>query len=258
MATTTTQSGPPPWAVPYWQDYLSRAQGVANTPYQQSPSQYVGPNQRLQNVWQMAFDQAGGSPTMGAANQQLQSTLSGSYLGRGNPYLNQQIKAAQGDLVKAWNDVAKPSWDNKMAASGSYGNAGVMQAGANAQDQLQENLGDIASNMRFNAYNTERGNQMQALGLMPSYNSAQLQNLGFAGQAANQMQGFDQGQANQNYHWWQEAQQYPRQQLNVLGGALTGNLGQTQTQTSPDPSRWSQMLGGALTGLGLYNAFRGW
>ena len=69
---------------------------------------------------------------------------------------------------------------------------------------------------------------------------------------------FNQNQANQNYNWWQESQQYPRNQLNVLGNALGIGGGNSQTTNQPGPSRAGQFLGGALTGAQIGNYFGWW
>jgi hypothetical protein len=233
------------------QDVAARGMQIANTPYQQSPGTYTGPNDYLQAGWQATANRAmQGSPTMDAANQTLQKTLNGGFL-NGNPYLDQQVSAAQGDLVKSWNQVAKPQWDMAMRNSGSFGNTGVAQSAAFGADTLQQNLGRVANDMRFNAYNTERGYQQNALGMAPTYAQQDYNDANALLQVGGQAQAFDQAQQNQNQQWFQEAQQYPAQQLNQYLAALGMNAGGTQTQTAPDPSKASQVIGGAITGASL-------
>lgn len=257
MASYTTTSAPLPWLEPYMQDAMARAQQVANTPYQQSPGTYTGPNDYLQAGWQATANRAlQGSPTMNAANQTLQNTLSGGFL-NGNPYLDQQVQAAQGDLVNAWNQVSKPQWDMAMQGSGSFGNTGVAQSAGFGADSLQRNLGRVANDMRFNAYNTERGYQQNALGMAPTYAQQDYNDANALLQVGAQAQGFDQAQQNQNQQWFQDARQYPQQQLNSYLAALGLNPGGTTTQTQPDPSTASQVVGGALTGSALLDMLFG-
>ena len=160
---TSTQSMPA-WAQPYAQGYLERAQGVADTPYQG----YGGETVAGMNPWQtqayqsLATRAMQGSPLMSQANgalgqqmaQQPQGATKNLLFGQSNPYLGQQIDAAQGDLARNWNNVAKPQWDTSMQKSGSFGNAGVMQANQNAQSDLQRNMGRIGSDMRMADYGT--------------------------------------------------------------------------------------------------------
>jgi hypothetical protein len=255
MATLTTSNTPLPWAQPYYQDYLARSQEVANQPYQQSPGTYTGPNPYLQQGWDLTANRAlQGSPVMGAANDQLQKTINGGFLGA-NPYLDQSISNAQGDLTKAWNQVSKPAWDTAMQRSGSYGNTGIAQANGYAADSLQQNLGRVASDMRGNAYNQERGYMQQALAMAPQFANQDYIDSNALLNVGQQAQTFQQAAQNQNQAWFDQAQQYPQQQLGLLGNALGLNQGSQQTQTQPDPSKTSQIVGGALTGAQLADMF---
>jgi hypothetical protein len=256
MATYTQTNQPLPYVQPYHQDFLARTQEVANQGYQQSPGTYTGPNPYLQQGWDATANRAmQGSPVMGAANQQLQNTINGGFL-NSNPYLSQNISDAQGDLVNSWNRVQKPQWDMAMRNSGSFGNTGVAQAAQFGAEGLQQNLGRVASDMRGNAYNQERNFMQQAMGMAPAFanqdyiDAQQLMNVG------QQAQQFSQAAQNQNQQWFNEAQQFPRDQLGLLGGALGLNQGSMQTQSQPDPSKLNQVVGGALVGSQFSDLFR--
>lgn len=252
MPTYTTTNAPLPWMESYLQDYMSRAQQAANTPYQASPQTYTGPNQYLTQGWQATANRAmQGSPVMSAANQQLQNIMGGGFM-QGNPYLQQSIDNAQQDLARNYNLVNKPAWDKAMQGSGSFGNTGVMEYAQNAQNDLMRNMGRIGSDMRFQNYANERGLMQSALGMAPTFANQDYVDANALLNAGNQQQQFNQGQADQNYRWWQEAQNYPRQQLSAYGQALGVGGGGTQTQTAPDPSTGSQLLGGGLTGAALW------
>jgi hypothetical protein len=304
MANYTTTNAPLPWMEPYLQDYMGRAQDVANTPYQQSPGSYTGPNALLTGGWQAAATRAQqGSPVMGAANTQLQSTIQGDQLGRqatmnpymnatnpyadmNNPYLSQSIANAQGDLTSAYNQVNAPQWAKAMQSSGSFGNTGVSEYAAMDAANLQRNLGRIGTDMRGAAYNQaaqfgenaanrqfsagqqfagaqdsitgqERGFQQSALGMAPTFANQDYTDIGQLLNAGQQAQTFDAGAQGQQQQWWQEAQQYPQQRLANYGTALGVGGGGTTTQSTPDPSQASQLLGGGMTGLALYNLLFG-
>ena len=258
MATYTTTNAPLPWMEPYMQDYLSRAQDVANQPYAASPGTALDANPYQMAGWQATANRAmQGSPVMGAANSQLQNIIGGGFMNN-NPYLDSSIANAQGDLTRAWNTVQKPAWDTAMQRSGSFGNTGVMESNANAQNTLQQNLGRVASDMRGNAYNTERGYIQQALGMAPTFAQNDYMDANALMGVGNQMQGVRQGQADQNYRWWQEAQNFPRGQLGLLGEALGLKAGGTTSQSQPDPSMASQVLGGALAGSQIFPSLTDW
>lgn len=257
MATYSTTNAPLPWMEPYLQDYMSRAQTVANTGYTPSPTTAVSANPYLQQGWQAVANRAmSGSPVMGAANQTLMNTLSGGYLSSGNPYLQSQIDAAQGDLAKNFNLVNKPGWDSRMAKAGGY-NSGVAEVAANDYGNLSNSMGRIGSDMRYNAYNSERQLMNSALGMAPTYANQDYVDANALLNVGQQAQTFNQAQADQNYKWWQEAQQFPQNKLDAYGRALGVMSGGTSTQTAPDPSTASQVIGGGLTGIALWKALFG-
>lgn len=257
--TTTTQNiGLPAFAQPYAQGYLQRAQQVADSPYQA----YTG--QRVADFapWQQQAFQAqaqramSGSPVMNAANSQLQSTISGANLG-GNPYLQSQIDQAQGDLARNWNNVQKPAWDTSMQRSGSFGNSGIMQANQEAQNQLQQNMGRIGSDMRFQNYGMERGYQQQALGMAPAFAQQDYNDINQLQQAGAAYQGQNQKLLDSGYQQFLESRAFPQQQLDVFGNALGRIQGNTSSTTSPGTSTAANIIGGITAGTGLYNLLFG-
>lgn len=255
---TTQNSGLPAFAMPYGAGYLQRAQQVADTPYQA----YTGQRVADFSPWQQQAFQAqaqramSGSPVMNAANSQLQSTISGANL-NGNPYLQSQIDAAQGDLVRQWNNVQKPQWDASMQRSGSFGNSGIAQAQAMAQEGLGRNLGMIGSNMRFQNYANERNNQMQATSMAPTFAQQDYNDISQLQQAGAAYQGQNQRLLDNAYSQFMDSRQYPQQQLDVLGNALGRINGNVSTQTSPGTSTGANIIGGLTAGAGLYNLLFG-
>lgn len=252
----TTSNAPLPYVEPHLQNLLSLQQEVLNTPYTQSPNAVAGANPYLTAGWDAVANRAmQGSPVMSAANQTLQNTLSGGYL-NGNPYLQTQIDAAQGDLARNFNTVNKPGWDTRMSRAGGY-NSGVAEAAGMDYGNLAQNMGRIGSDMRFNAYNTERGYQQQALGLAPTYAQQDYQDANALMNVGAQRQAFDQAGADQNLRWFQEAQAYPQNRLNDYARMIGVGAQSGSTQQQPSPSTASSIAGGALTGIGLYNMLFG-
>ncbi len=206
-----------------------------------------------------------------------------------NPYLQANIDATLGDMSRNWNNVAKPQWDTAMQRSGSFGNSGVMQANALAQGELQRNMGNVASSMRMQDYgmqqqlaeaglnrqmqagqfnyglgeaaagrqdamfNSGQNRALSALGLAPTFAAQDYIDTAALQQAGGAYQGQNQRMLDSAYQQFLESRAFPQQQLDIMGQALGRSYGQTNTTTQPGPSTASQMFGGALTGLGLYN-----
>lgn len=252
--TTSTQtSSAPSWVQDASKTYLDKANQVSNTPYQASPNQTVGPNATQNTAWNAVQNRAmSGSPTMSAANGTLQDTLQGKYL-NSNPYIDQVVNQAQGDVVRNYNNVVRPGQDAAMVRSGSFGNSGLQQQTANSDRNLQQNLGNISTQLRGNNYNTERGNQQAALGFAPTFANQDYTDANQLLQSGNQQNQFAQNNANQNYNWWQEAQNYPTNKLNTFGNALgtVNGTGRTMTSTTPGTSAGAGLLGGGIVGSQL-------
>lgn len=246
----STSSGPPAWAVPYFQQYLGRAQNLSQQPYQQYGGQtFAGMNQTQQQGLNAITQRAqSGSPINQAAGQELTNTLSGGYLNSGNPYMDSLVDKSQGDVIRGYQQSVIPQLDMIAARSGSFGNTGVDQQSLNAQRQLVSQLGDISTQIRGGAYENERNRMQGAVGMAPtianqSYVDANaLLNAGGYQQQQTQA-GYDSQLARFN-----EARDGPLRQLGILGQALGGaNYGNTST-TDPGKGGTAGAIKGGLGG----------
>jgi hypothetical protein len=100
------------------------------------------------------------------------------YLSASNPYLENQINAAQGDIMRNWNTSAQPAFNSAMVKSGSFGNSGVQQMNDNAALNTQNALGRVSDSMRSNAYDQGIQNYQWDQGFNRNlYNDAYSQNM---------------------------------------------------------------------------------
>ncbi len=235
---TTTVQNFPDWAQPAFQDYLGRVQGVANMPYTPYSGQTVADLNNFQTgaYNAIAARASQGSPVMNAASGELQRTLSGGYLNN-NPYLDQLVGQGQDDVMRRMDTLA--------ARSGSFGNSGVNESTMRA-------LGDVSAQIRGNDYARERGYMQSAMGMAPTianqdYFDAQ-QLLG----AGNAIRGFSQQNLDDTYRRWQEANNFPGQQVDQMGQRLGLRLG--SSQTGPGANPWGQLAGTGLAAYGAYNS----
>ena len=261
MAETTT-SGPPEWMVPYYKDYLAQSQQTADMPYNPYGGQTVAQLNPYQTGAADATAQRAmqGSPVVNAASGELQKTLGGTYLDQGNPYLTSVINNTLGDVTKHYNNVIRPQQDALMARSGSFGNSGV-QSTINDQVQgLAGQLGGIGSNMRYQDYNNERNRMQGAVGMAPTIANQDYVDANALAQAGGIYQQQDQANLTDQYKRFQEAQNYPLHQLDVMGKGLgIGNQTGTVT-TSPGTNPWLQAVGGLGSLASLYGSGKaaGW
>lgn len=248
----TTTTSMPKWAVPYAQDFLQRSQQVSNIPYTPYGGQTVAQfnpfqTQALNATAQRAIE---GSPVNSAAQDQITKTLNGDYLNAGNPYLTAMIDKSSGDVTRNYNNVIRPQQDSLMARSGSFGNAGV-QSTINEQARgLGDTLAGISTTIRGQDYGAERGRQLSALGLAPSIANQDYVDANALFGAGQSFQGQEQLNLSDQYRRFQEAQNYPKDQLKTLGQGLGINYGSTTAGPGADPI--SQAAGMAIIGRSLY------
>jgi hypothetical protein len=255
--TTTQTTDVPEWARPYAQQYMAQGAALGQGQWQPYEGQRFADQNEMQTagIQQQAAQARGGSAVNNAASGSLASTLNGDYLSQGNPYLTQQIDAAQGDVTRNYNNVQRPRQDQMAARSGSFGNSGVALSNAEDDRNLQQTLGNISVQMRGQDYSNERNRQLQAAGLAPGaaqagYNdSQQLYN---AGTAANLPQ-----QQNMDFQFQQytDQQNDPYRRLTATGAPFGANLG--SVTTSPAGSRAGGMLGGGLAGASIGGQYGG-
>lgn len=298
MATNVNITEPPEFLKSYYAALAERGMNLGNlgfTPYTQDR---VAPwNQQQDAAAEMIQQRAlMGSPAMGQAGDWYSQMMGGQigvgdvadpgtltpgsnpYMGQDNPYLNQAINSAMGDVSSRIN-----SQFNNTAFGGTA-----------HQQTLQRGLGDVANQMRMQDYTQQQGLQENALNrgmqsgqfnISNQMNTNQF-NAGLQGQnigrqqsmmnfaptlAANdyadaqammglgsQLQGYNQQIADANYQEFLRQQNYPAQQLSYMQAGLNpaASAFRNSTTTGPDQqsSGMANAFGGAALGYAAGNA----
>jgi len=264
-STSSTTQSIPNELKPLAAAYSDKAMDLANQPYQG----YYGQQVADKNWWQAQGEQGitdralGGDALMNQGSATMKNALASgdaaTSLGRlgtnqyagSNPYLQQNIDAAMGDITRNYNDAIAPGLTTQMVGSGSFGNSGAQAASQNSLNDLTKNLSNTASGMRMQDYTAQQGlaeNQLnrnltaaqdyagrndqmksQYLNLAPTYanqaytDAGQLMNIGNANQD-NQQQKLD-----AVYQNWSDAQNDPYKKLAAMSGVFGSGLGNTAT-----------------------------
>ena len=112
--------------------------------------------------------QGGLSSTSLAAQNQLQKTLQGDYLGI-TPELQNYMDVIARRSEQSYNENVLPSLRSGYGRSGAFGGSdfqqGLQTSGRNFTRELADNLSGVA----LRNYQGERANQQNALGLAPTY-----------------------------------------------------------------------------------------
>ena len=221
----------PGWLQDPAKDLVSQASQYAMS-NQQFPGMTPFQQQALERQGQMASE---GGGVYGDAQKQFRSTVNGENL-RGNPYLQQQIDGALGDMSRAYSLTAKPQMEASMVRSGSFGNQGLQQMQQEQQRQLQETMARTAGDMRFNNYAMERDNQVNATNNAAAFD---------AGRYADTDRLYQAGAAQQQQSL--NELQFPMEQFQSLSNILNPMqqiyAGNKTKQTSIDPQSAQQGMG---------------
>lgn len=212
--TSTTTASIAPEFRPLVDLYTQQATNIANTPYQYYDQQrYADLNPTQTQGINMVTDRAlNGSQTFNAADQNLQMLMQGG----SNPYLDKMVQDAQASVLS--------SAATAQNRSGSFGNSGI-------SEMAVKEMGNIANNMYGNAYESDQGRRLQAIGMAPGFANQQYQDA----QNLLNVGGIQQQQAQQgldfNYGQFQQAQDYPFKQLQATGNVVNTGVGSTTTQS---------------------------
>lgn len=229
--STTTQSIPDELK-PLASAYASKAINLANqgyTPY--AGQRFADMNNAESSAVNMIANRAmNGSAELNAGSRNLTDTLNGMYLGQSNPYLQSQIDQGSQGLMRNYYDAMKNT-DAAAAKSGVYGGSSWEQMASDNSRNLATGLSNLESGMRYNNYSDERGRQLQATGMSPTYANQPYQDAQQLMTAGQFLQDQKQQSLDGGYQQYQDSQNLPYKQLAAMSGVFGSNLGSTATTT---------------------------
>lgn len=262
--SSTTQSIPNELK-PLAAAYSSKAMNLSNTPYQGYDNSQVAELNKNQNLgMNMIIGRAtGGNALMNQGSSTMQNALASGkaatslgelgtnqYAGS-NPYLQQNIDSAMGDITRNYNDAIAPGLTTQMVGSGSFGNSGAQAATQNSLNDLTKNLGNTASSMRMQDYTAQQGlaesqlnrnltaaqdyagrnDQMksQYLNLAPTYANQAYTDADQMMKVGQQQQDNNQQYLDARYQNWADQQNDPYKKLAAMSGVFGSGLGNTAT-----------------------------
>jgi hypothetical protein len=261
MAVTTT-SQIDPAIQPYLSYGLAEQQRLYQTggPKYYPGQTYVGPSKTTQTGLQALERRAmQGSPLVGAAQGQLQSTISGDYLS-GNPFFQGAFapaaQAATQSFQQAIGDIGSAA-----SKAGRYGSGAMGTLQDRSSGQLAQQLSNTAGQLAYQNYSDERARQQAATMAAPGMAQADyqdIQNLLTAGQAR---EGYTGQQLQSDIARFNFEQNAPQQNLSTFLASVYGNpmatLRNTTQQGSSDTSTLQNILGTAATAGGVYKNLGG-
>jgi hypothetical protein len=252
--TSTSQSQPWKEQKPYLTYGFEQAQDQYKS---NNPSYYQGStvsplSATTQQAMQLQTNRAlNGNAATNAGQNQLTKTINGDYL-NSNPYLDANFKAGSDAISSAYGDAIR---GNTASFAGAGRTGSGMQAFYNNQqnDTLAKNLNNLYGQTYYNNYNTERGNQMNAINQAPQYAAQDYTNLDALSNVGAAQDANSQNVLNADIDRWNYNQNLDANKLQQYMGLVQGNYGGTSSTTTP--SSGSNMFGNLLSVAGLGASF---
>jgi len=256
MATTTTSTVAPEIA-PYLTYGLEQAAGLyqGGGPQYYTGETFVAPSQTTQAGLQALETRAlAGNPLTGLAQQQLQGTLGGAYLG-GNPFFQGAFapaaQAAQQQFKSTLGDIG-----SKASLAGRYGSGAMGNLENRAAGQYAQALTNTAGQLAYQNYEQERARQQQAIGAAPQLAAADYQDIQQLLQAGQLREGYQGQQLGADIARFNFLQNQPQQNLqnymSLVYGNPLGRVGSTTASGAADTSTLQKLLGTAATASAVY------
>ena len=229
--TSTTTQEIPAELKPLATAYTNKAMDLSNQPFNPYTEQRYADLNQTQNLGlDMVQDRAlGGSQTMDNAEGSLNQFIQG---GQTNPYLDSMYDAGAQGMIRNFDNSVLPGVNSTFAQGGRYGSEAHQTALDNASNTLGTNLGNMATNMYGNAYNTDQANRMQAIGMAPTFGNAAYQDASQLMNAGQIQQDQSQNNLDFSYQQYQDEENNPYKQLAAMGGVFGSNLGASSTTQS--------------------------
>jgi len=256
MATTTTSTVDPAIA-PYLTYGLQQASNLygGGGPQYYTGETFVAPSQTTQaGVQALEARALAGSPLTSYAQQQLQGTIGGAYLG-GNPFF-QGAFAPAAQAAKSQFDTSLADIASKSSLAGRYGSGAMGNLQNRATGQYAQALTNTAGQLAYQNYEAERQRQQQATGMAPQMAAADYQDINQLLQAGQLREGYQGQQLGSDIQRFNFLQNQPQQNLqnymSLVYGNPLGRVGQSTTSGASDTSTLQKLLGTAATAGGLY------
>jgi len=261
MATTTT-SQIDPTIQPYLSYGLQQAQQAyqAGGPQYYGGQTYVSPSTTTQTGLQALEARASlGNPLLQSAQNQLQNTVSGGFLG-GNPFFQGAFQpaaqAAETQFKQTLGDIS-----SKASLAGRYGSGAMGQLQDRATGAFGQQLANTAGQLAYQNYADERNRQQQATLAAPAITSADYQDIQNMLQAGQIREGYQGQQLQSDMARFNFLQNQPQQNLqnylSLVYGNPLGRVASSTTSGTQDTSTLQNILGLAAVGGGLYKNLGG-
>jgi hypothetical protein len=231
---------------------------AASTPQRYQGSQVAGfTPEQMQGQQQVL----GAAPIQGdlarsAASANQFYTSGNIWEPQNNPALAGAVNAATRPIGEMLTEKALPAIRNEAVSTGNFGGSRQGIAEGLATREASRAVGDTASKLVNENYQTNVNAQLKAMGLLPTVQGAQTTEGTTTSGVGDVRQAMSQALLNQDVNAFNFDQMAPFLQSKEIMSLLQGLPGGTTVSTANNPQAnpWTSALGGAATGASLGSA----
>ena len=244
VRTTSTNREPPAFQKPFLEEIFQGAQDLyrSDVPQYFPESTVVDFAPETELALEASTNRAlQGSELQRLGRDQMEATLRGDYMAEGNPFMEAAFNSAA--------NLVTPRVASQFAGAGRYGSGAAV-------GEMTRQLGNLAGNMAFQNYQTERNRQQQAMQLAPQYAQQDYLDANTLARIGSAREAQAQSQLQDQINRFNFEQQKEAQKLGTYLGLVGGGYGFNQTGAEPiyfNPVAGG--IGGALAGAQLGSTF---
>lgn len=231
---------------------------AASVPQRYQGSQVAGFTPEQQQGQSMALGAAPAQAELAANAARTSNFLMGGDIWKpeNNPALQGAIGAATRPITQALTEQQLPALRGEAVTTGNFGSSRQGIAEGLASGRASQAIGDTASKLVNQQYETNINAQLKAMGLLPTVQGAQVAPAVTTSGVGDVRQAMDQAQLNQLVNQFNYDQYAPFLQSKEIMSLLQGLPGGSTVSTGnvPQANTAMQALGGAATGAALGSA----
>jgi hypothetical protein len=235
-------------------------QFAAMTPQRYGGTQVVGFNPAQRDAQNMALGAAGTQNQLaGNAAGALQQFFTPEFWNpENNTMLQGAINAATRPIMQSFREETLPGLRGEAVSTGNFGSSRQGIAEGVAGGRAAQAVGDTAAKLAQSTYDTNTRAVLQAAGLLPTVQDAQLAGARTTGAVGDVRQALQQARRNEDVQNFMFDQYAPFMQSQEIMRLLAGLPGGTNVTTGTGPTTGpTQLLGGGLAGMQLGTALGG-
>ena len=259
---TINENPLPDWAQPSVQNYLTRANTLSGDPsaYKTYTGITYAPrnSNEVDGIAALTTRGTEGSSTITKGKALLTAIVDGDKI-NANPKAGDSFDKLAEIAIEALQEESLPSITISALMMGRYGGDSFHRLQAKTAQKAMESFVDNADEHYAGDYFNERTVQNKGLPANIVFGNQDIVDAELLYQAGKYEREYQQGILEDEFRKWLDEQEGSIRRLEIMGNAIRAMVGSNVSKTEPyfRPSKWNELAGIALAGVGMMANFSG-